>query len=243
MNVHERTSLFYSRVAGSIYVVAMALSAFTLGYLPLEIIVPGDAAATAHNLVASEGLFRAGVAVDLLVCLSDVVLAWAFYELLKPVDESLARLGAFLRVADAAIFACVTLNGLVSLRLLSGTKFLQAIESPQLHALARLFMDVRTTGLYVGFVFLGAGSAVFAYVLFRSRYVPRLLAACGVFASLLFAFGSLATLMLPRWFAANASVACMVPMFLFEVALGLWFLVKGVNVPAALSTLGAGSAR
>ena len=77
---------------------------------------------------------------------------------------------------------------------------------------------------------LGAGSTLFAYLLFKSRYVPRLLAGWGLFASPLLAVGSLATLFNP-WFAANASMASMIPMFFYEVPLGVWLLVKGVRVP------------
>lgn len=228
----ERSPLFYARVAGSIYLIAMALSMFTQVYVPSRIIVSGDAAATSRNLVTSGTLFRAGIVVDILIFVSDVVIAWAFYELLKRVDDALARLGAFLRVADAAILAAVTLNGLVSARLVSGADYLQGVDPVQLQALTRLFMGVRGIGLYIGFVFLGAGSTVFAYVLFRSRYVPRVLAGWGVFASSLLALGSLASLLSP-WFADHASLPAMAPMFFYEVPLGLWFLLKGVNVPTA----------
>lgn len=232
MSAPERSPTFHARVVGSIYLAAMALSMFTQVYVPGRIVVPGDLAATARNLVALDGLFRTGIVVDILIFVSDVVIAWAFYELLKPVDAGLARLGTFLRVADAAILGAVTLNGLVSVRLLSGADYLQTIDPQQLQGLARLFMAMRGTGLYIGFVFLGAGSTVFAYLLFRSRYIPRVLAGWGVFASALLALGSLATLLSP-WFAANASMASMVPMFFYEVPLGLWLLVKGVKVPAA----------
>jgi len=227
----DRSPLFYARVAGFIYLSAMALSMFSQMYVPGRIVVPGDLGATAQNLLAHEGLFRAGIVVDVVIFVSDVVIAWAFYELLKPVDAALARLGAWLRVADAAIMAGVTLYGLVSLRLLSGADYLQGIETEKLQALARLFMIVRGTGLYIGFVFLGAGSTVLAYVLLKSRYVPRWLAAWGIFASALLTVGSLATMQSP-WFAANASMIFMVPMFFYEVPLGLWFLVKGVDVSA-----------
>src|SRR5262245_47302579 len=228
----ERSPLFYARLAGSIYLAAMALSMFTQMYIPGRIIVPGDAMETARNLVTSEALYRAGIAADILIFVSDVVIAWAFYELLKPVDETLARLGAFLRIADAAILATVTLNGLVSVRFLSGADYLEAIEPRLLAGLARLFMGMRGLGLNVGFIFLGAGSTVFAYLLYRSRYVPRLLAGWGIFASPLLSLGALATL-LSSWFAANLSMASMAPMFFYEVPLGMWLIIKGVRVPAA----------
>jgi hypothetical protein len=93
-------------------------------------------------------------------------------------------------------------------------------------------MSARGLGFDVGFVFLGLGSTVFAYLLFKSRYVPRALAGWGIFSSLALALavGSLAVILSP-WFSANASMTYMVPMFFYEVPLGLWFLVKGVKAP------------
>jgi hypothetical protein len=228
----ERPPLFYARVAGFIYLFAMALGIFSQVFVLGRIVVPGDAAATANNIMASEGLFRLGIAVDVITFVSDVVIAWAFYELLKSVDKSLALLGAFLRIADGTILAVTTFYGLITLRLLSGVGYLHAFEASQLQSLARLFMSARGVGFDVGFVFLGLGSTVFAYLLFKSRYVPRALAGWGIFSSLALAVGSLAMILFP-WFAANSSMTYMVPMFFYEVPLGLWFLVKGVEAPTA----------
>jgi hypothetical protein len=91
----ERPPLFYARVAGFIYLFAMALGIFSQVFVLGRLVVPGDAAATASNIVASEGEFRLGIAVDVVTFVSDVVIAWAFYELLKPIDKSLALLGRF----------------------------------------------------------------------------------------------------------------------------------------------------
>ena len=227
-DTRERSPLFYARIAGFIYLFAMAMGIFSQSFVLEKIVVSGNAAATAGNILAFEGLYRLGIAVDVVTFVSDVVIAWAFYELLKSVDSSLALLGAFLRIADAAILAVVTLNGLVTLRLLTDVGYVHAFEPGQLQGLARLYLSARGLGFYIGFVFLGLGSAVFAYLLFRSRYVPRVLPAWGMFSSLLLALGSLAVLLFP-WFAANVSIAYMIPMFFYEVPLGLWFLIKGVR--------------
>jgi Domain of unknown function (DUF4386) len=226
----ERSPLFYARVAGVIYLSAMALSIFSQVFVLDRLVVQGDARATAANILASEGLFRLGIAVDVTIAASDVVIAWAFYELLKAVDRSLALMGAFLRVADGVILAVTTFSALLTLRLLSGVDYLQAFDGSQLQSLARLSVSARGAGFFIAFVFLGLGSAVFAYLLFKSRYVPRVLAGWGVFASLLLALGSLAVI-LSSWFATNASMIYMLPMFFYEVPLGLWFLIRGVDVP------------
>jgi hypothetical protein len=72
-----------------------------------------------------------------LIFVSGVVIAWAFYELLKGVDRELALLGALLRIADAAILTTATLCGVVASRLVSGAEYLEAIDSKELAGLAR----------------------------------------------------------------------------------------------------------
>jgi len=227
-----RSPQFYARVAGCIYLGAMALGMFSQLFVLGRIIVPGDAAATAHNVVTSEALFRLGIVVDVVTFASDVVIGWAFYQLLKGVDEALALLGALFRVTDAAILAVTTFSALITLRLLSGAEYLQPLDVRELQVLARLFVSARGLGFDVGFVFLGCGSALFAYLLLVARYVPRPLAAWGVFASLTLALGSLAQI-LSAGFAARAGMLHMLPMFFYEVPLGLWLLLRGVRAAGA----------
>ena len=235
----ERSLTFYARVAGFIYLFAMALAIFSQSFVLGRIVVTGNAAATAHNILTSEGLFRLSVTLDVITFVTDVVIGWAFYELLKSVDRSLALLGVFLRISDAAILAVVTLSGLMTLQVLSGVDYLQVFDKNQLYGLARLYLSARGLGFYIGFVFLGFGSTIFACLLFKSQFVPRVLAAWGVFSSLLLAIGSLAVILFP-WFADNASMAYMIPMFFYEVPLGLWFLIKGVKIPIVEGALAAG---
>ena len=127
--VRERPLVFYARVAGCIYLGAMAVSIFSQTHVLGRIVVPASAAATAVNIAQSGTLFRSGIALDVVTFASDVVIAWAFYELLRGVDRGLALLGAFLRIADAAILAVTTVSGLVTLRLLSGASYLDAFSS------------------------------------------------------------------------------------------------------------------
>jgi hypothetical protein len=86
-------------------------------------------------------------------------------------------------------------------------------------------------GMIIGFILLGFGSAVFAYLLLRSRYVPKGFAILGIFSSLLLALGSLAILAFPG--LGLIGLIYMMPMGLYEVGLGFWLLIKGIKAPAA----------
>ena len=89
----------------------LALLAVFAQFFVLEtIFVPADAAATFNNIMASEGLFRGGIAAFLIVIILDIVVAWALYVLLRPVNRPLALLTAWLRLSFAAVFASALVN-------------------------------------------------------------------------------------------------------------------------------------
>ena len=216
-----------ANVAGFIYLIAMATSIFAELYARAPLIVSGDAAQTAINIAASERLFRVGSDIHLITFASDAMLAVALYVALRPINRHIALLGAFWRLADCAILAVNLLNDFVILRLLSGANYLRVFDTRQLQALAQLFYGVEGAGFQIGFVFLGLGSAVFSYLWLRSRYIPRALAAWGIFASSVLALVELAIMAFPG-LAAVVGMAFMAPMGIYEVGLGLWLLVKGL---------------
>lgn len=220
-----------AKVAGAIYLIAMTTSIFAETFLHGPLIVRGDAVQTAANIVASERLFRLGSVLHLLTFATDAILAVALYVILRPVGRGVAMLAAFWRLADCAVLAVAVLFDFAALRFLSGTGYLRAFEPEQLQVLARVFIGVRAAGFQIGFVLLGFGSTLFSYLWLKSRYIPRALAAWGIFASLVLAFVTVAALIFPR-FGTAVGLAYMAPMFLFEVGLGLWLLVKGLATGA-----------
>jgi hypothetical protein len=219
-----------ARVVGVAYLFAMAISIFAESYVGGRLIVPGDAAATARNVVAHERLFRFGIASSLIIVVSDVTLIAALYVILKRVNEHVALLAAFLRLMGTAIYAAATLNYIDVLRLVSGVGYLKALSTDQLQALARLSISSYSAGLGVAFVYLGLGSTVFGYLWVKSSYVPRALAVLGVVAPFLLAAGAFTFILFPALWAVIFP-GYMVPLFFFEVGMGLWLLVKGLRDP------------
>lgn len=101
----------------------------------------------------------------------------------------------------------------------------------QLHTLSRLAINAFGFGFSIGFIFLGLGSAIFAYLLLKSRYVPQVLAGLGVFASLLFTVCALLIIVYPGT-GDILQIVSFVPMGIYEVTLGLWLLIKGAKIQA-----------
>ncbi|MBI3664372.1 MAG: DUF4386 domain-containing protein [Acidobacteria bacterium] len=197
-----------------------------------RLIVRGNPAETARNILAHETLFRIGIVGDLVYCMGVVVLLTALYVILKPVDQNLALLAAFGRLVYAVVWALVPLNLFTAVRLLSGADYARAFGPDQLPVLARLYL----TGFdqyYVGLLFWSLASTICAYLWFKSGYVPRALAAFGLLGSAwcaactvaLFIFPTFPTIVNLWWFDT--------PMALFELALSFLLLFKGLQTPLA----------
>jgi len=218
-----------ARIVGFLYVIQMVVAVFGESFVRGRLIV-GDPAKTAENILGSERLFRLSIAGDLFVYTGVLVLTWGLYVVLRPVNRNLALLAAFFRIVETAVLCAATVNSLVMLRLLSGAEDLKALEASQRHAWVRLAYSTQGYGMLVGFILLGLGSALFAYLFWKSRYVPRGLALLGIVGSLLLSVVTWATIVFPGLRVLGLSY--MMPLGLYEVGLGLWLIFKGIRAPA-----------
>ncbi len=192
-----------------------------------KLMVPHDAVQTAQNIAASERLFRSGIAFELITVVGVIILLWALYVVLMPINKDVALLGAFLRLAENFVLAYITVQEFAALAVLKSTASLQGFGTAQLQALSDIFLRAYGDTFNIGFLFLGLGSAVFSYLWLKSRYIPRVLAAWGIFASLVMALMSLALIVFPGLAALGMSY--MMPMGLYEFGLGFWLLIKGIQ--------------
>lgn len=218
-----------ARVVGFTYLFALVPAIFAEFYVPAQLIVYNNAAETARNIVAHERLFRLGIASNLIVFAVDVVLITALYVVLKPVNRNLALLAAFWRLIETAILVVITLNDFDVLRILSGADYLRVFEADRLQALARLSIGAHGAGYNVGLLFFGFGSTVFCYLWFKSNYIPRALAAWGVFSSLLVGTDAFASIIFPEIDKIVTIGYYAGPIFIFELTMGFWLLLKGLR--------------
>lgn len=219
----------YARVAG-----AALLSIILSSVLSNHLVVWTDAQATAHNLIAHALQFRIGLVGELLMLNGDIVLAAAFYALLKPVGPGLALLGTFWRLTNAFLLAVGAVASFVALDALTAPHLSAALApfgASQRPALVLLFLDLHATAMTVGLLLFSLGAATHSWLLFRSRYIPRVLSG-GYFgvAVILFA-GAGALLLFPR-LDAMIDPWFILPDFVVELLVALWLLIRGVRIPA-----------
>lgn len=106
----------------------------------------------------------------------------------------------------------------------------------QLQTLVGLVLNTRASGYNVVIMFFCPGSIIFAYLFFKSRYIPKTLAACGIFSFLLMLIWTFVKVILPNYksmivMAEMIALICSVPVLLFQIIIGIWLLFKGINPP------------
>ena len=220
-----------ARLAGLLYLVAMATGLFAEFYVhfPSGLIVRGEAAKTASNILANERLYRIGIANNIITFAIDVVLIWALYVLLRTVNRSLALLAVFFRLVETTMACVAIVNYYVAMQFVTDADHLQVFNQGQLQALSVMHYNYALTFNVVA-IFLGSGSTIFNYLFFKSGYIPRGLALWGIFSSLVLLLSQFAIIIYPD-VEKTIIPACFAPIVIDEIALGFWLLFKGANIP------------
>lgn len=224
MNMIDTSVKTYSRAVGVLLILTIVGGWFGEIYVP-SVIMTGDAAATADQLRHNEGLFRLGFAAYLVEAFSDVVLAWLFYVLLRPVHRELALLSAFFGLVSMSLFAVTQMFHFSAPMFLTGSRYLTVFSPDQLEAFASLFLSLyaRLSGLFM--LFYGAAWIIRGYLSFRSGYLPRFLGVLMVVAGVGFVAKNITKVLAP----AYSSDVLLAPMFLNVVVLAIWMLARGVD--------------
>src|SRR5215831_16603474 len=215
----------YARIAGGVFLIAFVAGGFGEFYAPSQLIVPGNAVTTAHNIIGSDLFFRLGFVAYLGEALTDVTLTFLLYVLLRPVHANLALLAVFFRLMATATFAFAELFYFAPSLILGGDGYLKVFSSDQLNALALLSLNVYGFAGSISTLFYGVGSMILGYLMFRSGYLPRILGALWALGGLGFVTNTVALLLTP----AYASSLLLVPTILAILSLALWLLVRGVD--------------
>jgi hypothetical protein len=188
------------------------------------LVVPGDARSTFDNLVSSQGLFRTGIAVLLVVVMLDVIVAWTLFVLLRPVHRSIALLTAWLRLAFATVFGGALFHLLDAAETVAGAGQ-SALPIEQLHAQVMSsvsLFEVGWTGIALGIFglhLLGLG-----YLLYKSVDFPRFLGLLVVIAGAGYIVDSLGTILVPDYGMTVATFT-----FVGEALLIFWLLRRAVT--------------
>ncbi|MBV8115984.1 MAG: DUF4386 domain-containing protein [Silvibacterium sp.] len=223
MNSTKKTS----RIAGALYLVNAVTGFFSIVYVPGRLIVSGNAAATAHNILASERLFRLGIASEVICAVEFIYVVWVLYRLLSGASKTHASLMVIFGLAFVPIMCMNAVSDIAALALLHGADFLLVFSQPQRESLAMLFLDVRRYGYDVGWIF-GLWLFHFGVCVWKSGFLPRLLGVLLIAACFGYLAVSLTSFLLPSYVTIVGRVAN-IPLTLGEPAAILWLLIMGAK--------------
>jgi hypothetical protein len=229
-----------ARIAGFLYLLLVIVGPLRLMYIPSTLFVHGNASATASNIAAHETLFRFGIVGDLFCGTIVIFVALALYRLFKGVDQGLAVLMVILGgVLPSALDFVIVLNDSAVLIVLRGADFLAVFDKPQRDALAMLFLRMHAQEVLAAQIFWGLWLIPLAMLVYRSRFLPRVLGVWLAANGFAYVAISLTGLLLPQYEDAVVSVAF--PVLTGEVAFVLWLLIRGAReLPLEENSLRAG---
>ena len=216
-----------ARLAGTLYLVLIGAGIFAQFFVRSRLIVAGDPASTAANILASEVLFRAGFFSDMVMIVCDVALAWLFYVLLKPVNRSLALLAVFFRLGMDAVLAVNMLNHFAALYVLEGAGYLSVLGVEQLKALSLFFLDTHRHGYLISQIFFGPYLIILGRLVYHSCFFPRVFGVLLVLAGCGYLIESLVMFLFRQF--ESITYPCLAVAGISELAFCLWLLIKGVD--------------
>ncbi|HMG11867.1 MAG TPA: DUF4386 domain-containing protein [Gemmatimonadaceae bacterium] len=224
----DSTQRSYARLAGLMYLLNYATSVFG-ALAPSSIRGSGDFAEQARRVLASQFLYRTALTSMAIGWVLIVALAFSLYVTLKPVNKRLAQLALFLELGQASVGAVTVIFSFVVLGLFTAFQPTGSVPNDQLQALVRVVERASGSGFNISMVFLAVGSTIFFWLFYKSRYVPRLLAGWGVFASVVMLFVSLAMLLFSE--RAQTLQYGWGPMGIAELATAFWLMIVGIRQP------------
>jgi hypothetical protein len=215
-------------MAGFLYLIYMVISIFANVLGRSKLIILGDAATTARNIIASALQFRIGFVLDLVSALLFLLTAWALYVLLKPVNKNLALLFLLLNLGGVAVHCFSDLFLIASQLILSGVDYLKAFQADQLQALAMLSLNIYKNGFSgIAQIFFSAWLFPLGYLVYKSGTLPRFL---GIIV-MVECFGWLLFPIQFFFFPGNLVLAYLSSAvgFIGEFSLMLWLLIMGAK--------------
>jgi Domain of unknown function (DUF4386) len=216
-----------TRIAGFLYLFVIVGGAFAELFVRGRLVVHGDPAATAHNILAHEMLYRLGFTVEVFYCVCNVPLTLIFYNLFKVVNKNVALLMVLFDITVNVIESVSLLAHIAPLVFLGGAHYLNAFTPEQLQAAAYLSLQLFEHGFAICLLFFGFDCFTMAYLIVRSTFFPRFIGVLLAIEGLGYLINSFALFLAP---ALQARIfPYFVPTAIAEVALALWLLVMGVN--------------
>lgn len=212
-----------ARMAGVFEALEGFTSSFGQVFILTSLVVVGNPAATAANILAHQQKFWVGFTSSLLGVIFHIVWILLFYHLFKPVSRSISLLAAFVGILVCAMQAVTSLLYLAPFVVLESGHSGGAFTTGQLQSLAAQLFQLNEYAFEIDLAFFGLWCVLTGWLIFRSGFMPRILGVLLVIDG----FGWMTYLVPP--FANTIFPLIAIASGLAEIPLQLWLIIKGVN--------------
>lgn len=217
-----------TRIAGFCYLIVIATGLFSEVFVRQALRVSNDAMATAHNIQANEWLFRWGFVADLVNFVVGIPSVLIIYHFFKKSHRILLQIALAFVIIQTAIIAVNLLNQITPLLLLSNDTYLNTFGQNQLATLSLLSLDIQALGYGIGLVFFGFYCILIGYVIHKTGAIPKPIGVAYAISGVCYLINSF-TMFLSKGFANPYFVYLAIPIFIGELSLCLWLLIKGID--------------
>jgi hypothetical protein len=220
-----------AKISGLLFLLSLLVPLLNWTLILSKFIVSNDAIATAQGILQNTFLFRINIVNEMIIAIVAIVLAGTLYILLKPVNKPLALLAAYLKLTEGILSAFIALGHWMALQVLLEQSLSKLTGSEQVQTLIGLFLNVHVSITAIPGVFLGMNLMIFFYLLFKSQFVPRVLAGFGFISYLLIFIYDLSMILLPYYSTVLiVQIIGWGPSIICEIMIGLWLLIKDIDI-------------
>ena len=217
-----------ARIAGFCYLIVIVTGLFSEVFVRQALRVPNDALATAYNIQSNEMLFRWGFVADLINFVIGIPTILIIYHFFKKSNKIILQIALALVIIQTAIIAINLLNQITPLLLLGNDAYLNTFQQNQLATLSLLSLNIQSQGYGIGLVFFGFYCVLIGYVIFKTNAIPKIIGVLYAIAGLCYLINSF-TMFLSKGFENPFFVYFAIPIFIGELSLCLWLLIKGID--------------
>lgn len=227
-SIDRNSHLSYTRTAGILYLIIIIFGISSEIFVRSGLIVPGNAAATVSNILASKALYRAGFLADSVMLFCDVAIAVLFYIIFRPVNKLLSLTACVFRLVKAAILGVNLLNYYAPLLLADSGIYETLLSTNQVNALVMMFTDLFSHGYDLGLLFFAFSNLFLGYLIIKSKFLPAVLGYGLQAGAVVYLAGSYTHFLLPD-FVPVFKTLYIIPL-IAELSFCLWLLLKGINI-------------
>lgn len=224
-----------ARIAGLCYLIVIGTGLFSEVFVRQALRVSNDAMLTAQNIQNNEMLYRWGFVADIInfvIGLPTVIIIYYFF---KRVNKLLVQLALAFVIIQTAIIAVNLLNQVTPLLILSNETYLSSLNQNQLSSLSLLSLNIQAQGYGIGLVFFGFYCIIIGYLINVSKLIPKIFGILYIITGLCYLINSF-TMFLSKGFENPLFVYLAIPIFIGELLLALWLLIKGIDISKWNST-------